>query len=248
MFSTGEIERYGRHLVLKGFGAPGQQKLKNARVLVVGAGGLGSPVIAYLAAAGTGRITIVDDDGVCLSNLQRQIVHDSAGLGQNKAESAAEFARALNPEILLEPLDLRLDEHNGCEIIRDHDVVVDGTDLFSSRAMIARLCEAAEITLVSGAVSMFDGQVSVFAPHLKDHEGRPAPRFSCLYPQTPDDGELPACETAGILGATTGVIGTLMAMETIKVISGVGEPLIGRLLLYDGRTARFTELNYQRSD
>ena len=246
MFSANEAERYGRHIVLKGFGAPGQQKLKNARVLVVGAGGLGSPVIAYLAAAGVGHLSIIDPDIISLSNLQRQIVYKTKDTGQYKAENAGRFVQNLNPEIEVTCIKESLNDTNAYKTIKDHDIVVDGTDRFSSRAMVARHCQKAKCILVSGAVSMFDGQVSVFAPHLADANGQPNPGFSCLYPKTPDDSDLPACETNGILGATTGVIGTLMAMEVLKIISGVGDPLIARLLLYDGRNAKFTELKYKR--
>ena len=247
MFSEKETERYSRQLILKGFGGDAQKKLKQARVLVVGAGGLGSPVIAYLAAAGVGHLTIIDNDRVELSNLQRQIVHTNGQIGVEKSISGAQFASGLNDDISVKTIVGRLEKDNGKPIIADHDLVVDGTDRFSTRASIAALCEEEKRTLVSGAVSMFDGQVSVFAPHLKDRNGKPNPGFSCLYPHLPDDADLPACEVNGIIGATTGVIGTLMAMEAIKIITGTGEPLIGRLLLYDGRNARFSDLKYKRT-
>lgn len=241
-----DVARYQRHIVLKGMGAPGQQKLKQASVLIVGGGGLGSPVIAYLAAAGIGAITIVDDDHVDLSNLQRQIVHGEADIGRAKALSGAAFAQEQNSQISINSIETRLTQENGAKIVAGHDIVVDGTDLFSSRKAIAQLCQRHEIPLVSGAVSMFDGQLSVFCPHQTNESGALNPSFSCLYPQTPNDNDLPACETNGILGATTGVIGTLMAMEVIKLATGIGQPLIGRLLLYDGRNAKFTELKYAR--
>lgn len=244
--SSREVARYARHIVLKGVGAAGQKRLKMARVLVVGAGGLGSPVIAYLSAAGVGHLSIVDDDKVDISNLQRQIVHGTNDVGQDKSKSAAEFATNLNPDICVKSSVMRFDLSNGTELVGEHDIVVDGSDRFSSRAEIAQICEQSKTTLVSGAVSMFDGQVSVFAPHLRDKNEQLFPRFSCLYPQTPNEDDLPACEVNGILGATTGVIGTLMAMEVIKLITGTGTPLLGRLLLYDGRDAKFTELQYTR--
>ncbi len=247
-FSLAETERYARHMILKGFGAPGQQKLKKSKVLVVGAGGLGSPIIAYLAAAGIGHITIIDDDEVSLSNLQRQIIHAARDIGAAKVKSAEDFAKSLNPEIKLTAINARLDEKNSAEIISGHDIIIEGTDRFSTRLMISNMCEKQQRVLISGAVSMFDGQISVFAPHLLDADGKPAPKFSCLYPQIPDDDDLPACEVNGILGATTGVIGTLMAMEAIKIIAGIGQPLIGRLLLYDGLSAKFSEFKYQRSE
>ena len=246
MLSPNEAKRYARHIVLKGIGGPGQQKLKAARVVVAGAGGLGSPLIAYLAAAGVGTITIVDDDQVALSNLQRQIVHTTNDIGRDKAQSASRFARELNPEILINPVCARFDLETGPDLVSSHDIVVDGTDRFSSRAPIASLAEAGQRPLVSGAVSMFDGQVSVFAPHLVNENGVKNPGFRCLYPVIPEDGDLPACEVLGIVGAVTGVIGTLMAMEVIKLITGVGTPLIGRLLLYDAKAAKFSELKYAR--
>lgn len=246
MLSENETIRYSRHLILKGFGASAQSKLKESRVLVIGAGGLGSPVIAYLAAAGVGHLTIIDDDRVDLSNLQRQIVHRESDIGHEKAKSGTEFASAINSKISITPICGRVNDENAPNLMTSHDLIIDGTDLFSTRAMIARNCQTAERTLVSGAVSMFDGQLSVFVPHLLDKDGHSHPSFSCLYPEIPDDSDLPACETNGILGATTGIIGTLMAMEAIKVITEIGEPLIGRLLLYDGRSARFTELKYSR--
>ncbi len=233
--SPEETRRYARHLVLKGVGGEGQQRLKAAKVLVIGAGGLGSPVIAYLAAAGVGTIGVVDDDSVSLSNLQRQIIHTSAGTGTPKVESARAFVAGINPFVSIVPHVLRLSADNA-GLVADYDLVLDGTDNFTTRKIAADACAAAGKTLVSGAVSMFDGQVTVFAP------GGPA--FADLYPQDPDDVDLPACEVVGVLGAVTGVIGTLMAMEAIKIVTGLGEPLIGRLLLYDGRSARFTELQY----
>jgi molybdopterin/thiamine biosynthesis adenylyltransferase len=234
--SSDETRRYARHLVLRGIGGEGQQKLKAARVLIIGAGGLGSPVIAYLAAAGVGTLGVVDDDTVSLSNLQRQIVHRTADAGRPKAESARDFAAALNPFVTLAPHPDRLDAGNAAAILSGYDLVVDGTDNFGTRATAAAAAEALGIPLVSGAVSMFDGQVTVFAPG--------GPRFRDLYPDTPDEADLPACEVVGVLGAVTGVIGTLMAMEAIKLITGLGTPLVGRLLLYDGRAASFTELAY----
>lgn len=246
MLQSHETERYARHIVLRGIGGPGQNKLKAAKVLVIGAGGLGSPVIAYLAAAGVGTLTIVDDDDVSLSNLQRQIVHNMETIDHNKAQSAAEFALQLNNDIDVNFVPDRLDPQNVDQLLQEHDIIVDGTDRFSTRAFIAQSAQRHACCLVSGAVSMFDGQVTVFAPHLKNPMGIAHPSFQCLYPDTPDEVALPTCETVGILGAVTGVIGTLMAMETIKLITDLGEPLYGRLLLYDGRAAKFTELAYAR--
>jgi molybdopterin/thiamine biosynthesis adenylyltransferase len=232
--SPEETRRYARHLVLKGMGGGGQQALKRARVLVVGAGGLGSPVVAYLAGAGVGRLAIVDHDTVSLSNLQRQVIHTE--IGANKAESAAAFARALNPHVEIVVHAERLDVANVDAVIRAYDLVLDGTDNLATRRAVAAACEARGLPLVSGAVSMFDGQVTVFAPN--------GPRFADLYPDQADDADLPSCEATGILGPLTGVIGTLMAMEAIKLLTGIGEPLIGRVLTYDGKGGRFSEFSY----
>jgi molybdopterin/thiamine biosynthesis adenylyltransferase len=242
--SSEETRRYARHLVLKGMGGAGQQKLKAARVLVIGAGGLGSPAIAYLAAAGVGALGVVDDDEVALSNLQRQIVHGSDDLGRSKAESAGNFVAALNPHVGFRAHVDRLGTGNAAALLGGYDLVLDGSDNFETRLAVAEAAEGAGLPLVSGAVSMFDGQVTVFAPHLSRPDGTRNPRFRDLYPETPSPEELPSCEAVGVIGAATGVIGTLMAMEGIKLLTGVGEPLIGRLLLYDGRAARFTELLY----
>jgi len=234
--SPDEIKRYARHIVLRGVGGDGQQKLKAARVLVVGAGGLGSPAIAYLAAAGVGTLGVIDHDTVSISNLQRQVIHQSAGVGVPKAESARAFVAGLNAHVTFVPHIERITAGNAARIMAGYDLVLDGTDNFGTRAVTAAAARAAGLTLVSGAVSMFDGQVTVFAPG--------GPQFTDLYPDTPDEADLPACEVVGVLGAVTGVIGTLMAMEAIKLITGVGEPLVGRLLLYDGRAARFDEIQY----
>ena len=234
--SPDEIKRYARHIVLRGVGGDGQQKLKAARVLVVGAGGLGSPAIAYLAAAGVGTLGVVDHDTVSISNLQRQVIHQSAGVGVAKAESAREFVAGLNSHVQFVPHIERITADNAARLMADYDLVLDGTDNFSTRAVTAAAAQSAGLMLVSGAVSMFDGQVTVFAPG--------GPQFADLYPDTPDEADLPACEVVGVLGAVTGVIGTLMAMEAIKLITGIGDPLIGRLLLYDGRAARFDEMQY----
>jgi molybdopterin/thiamine biosynthesis adenylyltransferase len=239
-----ETRRYARHLVLKGMGGAGQQKLKAARVLVIGAGGLGSPVIAYLAAAGVGALGVVDDDTVALSNLQRQVVHGGADLGRGKAESAGGFVARLNPHVAFRAHIERLTPKNALRLLDGYDLVLDGTDNFETRLAVADAAEVAKLPLVAGAVSMFDGQVTVFAPHLPRGDGTANPRFRDLYPETPSPDDLPSCEAVGVLGATTGVIGTLMAMEAIKLLTGIGEPLIGRLLIYDGRAARFTEFSY----
>ena len=247
-FSPQETRRYARHIVLKGVGGPGQQKLKKARVLIIGAGGLGSPVIAYLAAAGIGTIGIVDDDHVSLSNLQRQVIHTTKGVGTPKTESARDFALALNGDIEICLHRCRIDNDNAEALIGNYDIIVDGCDSFSTRLVVSDAAEKAGRALVGGGVSMFDGHVSVFLPHLKNSDGQANPRFRDLYPEVPEEADLPACEQTGVLGAVTGVIGTLMAMETIKLVTGIGEPLVGRLLLYDGGNAKFSQLSYVRGD
>ncbi len=234
--SADETRRYARHLVLKDIGGAGQQKLKAARVAVIGAGGLGSPVIAYLAAAGVGTIGVVDNDHVSLSNLQRQIVHRTEDVGAGKAANAGRFVAAMNPYVTVVPHEARLDAGNAQGLLEGYELVIDGTDNFDTRRFVAEAAEALGLPLVSGAVSMWDGQVTVFLPGGK--------RFADLYPVTPDAADVPSCEAVGVLGAVTGVIGTLMAMEAIKLITGAGEVLAGRLMLYDGRAARFTELEF----
>jgi molybdopterin/thiamine biosynthesis adenylyltransferase len=234
--SADETRRYARHLVLRDIGGAGQQALKSARVAVIGAGGLGSPVIAYLAAAGVGTIGVVDNDTVSLSNLQRQIVHRTEDVGAGKAANAGRFVAAMNPFVTVVPHDVRLDESNASEVLAGYELVIDGTDNFETRRVVALAAEGLGLPLVSGAVSMWDGQVTVFLPG-----GR---RFADLYPVTPDAADVPSCEAVGVLGAVTGVIGTLMAMEAIKLITGAGDVLAGRLMLYDGRAARFTELEF----
>lgn len=215
-------------------GGAGQQALKRARVLVVGAGGLGSPVVAYLAGAGVGTLGIVDHDAVSVSNLHRQVIHTQ--IGANKAESAGQFARALNPHINVVVHGERLDAGNVTAIVSGYDLVLDGTDNLLTRRLVAAAAEALNLPLVSGAVSMFDGQVTVFAPG--------GTCFDDLYPAEADDADLPSCEATGILGPLTGVIGTLMAMEAVKLITGIGEPLVGRVLTYDGKGGRFSEFEY----
>lgn len=233
--SPEETRRYGRHLVLKGMGGRGQQALKAARVLVVGAGGLGSPVIAYLAGAGVGTLGIAEHDSIALSNLQRQVIHTSASIGLGKAESARDFVAGLNPHVDVRLLP-QVTAANAAETLRGYDLVLDGTDNLATRRAVAAAAAAAGIPLVSGAVSMFDGQVTVFAPG--------GPGFAALYPASASDDDLPSCEATGILGPLTGVIGTLMAMEAIKLITGIGTPLIGRVLTYDSQGAHFSEFAF----
>ena len=240
--SAQEIERYKRHLVLKDIGGQGQQKLKAARVLVVGAGGLGSPLLAYLAAAGVGTIGIVDDDRVSLDNLQRQIVHDTASVGTAKVASAAATLKRLNPHVTVEAIEARLDAGNALEHIGRYDIVADGSDNAATRYLVCDACYLAKRTLVFGAVGPFDGYVSTFKPHLRDGDGAPYPTYRCLFPEAPPPGTIPNCAEAGILGSVAGVVGTLQATEVVKEILGIGASLAGRLLIYDALAARFETL------
>lgn len=236
--SDAELERYQRHLLLKELGGPGQQKLSQARVLVVGAGGLGAPVLLYLAAAGIGTLGIADFDKVSLSNLQRQIIHTTQSVGTAKTQSAAERIRALNPHVNVKLHDVRLDAANAREIISGYDIVADGSDNFATRFIVSDACFHERKTLVSAAVGQFDGQISTFKPHLTKPDGTPYPTYRCLNPEAPPEGVIPACAEAGIIGALTGIIGSMQALEVIKEITGIGESLAGRLLMYDGLSAR----------
>lgn len=247
MLSDDEIERYQRHLVLNKIGGPGQNRLNAAKVLVIGAGGLGSPVLQYLAAAGIGALSIVDGDRVSVSNLQRQTIHGTTDVGKFKVDSAARFIAALNPHVTLTISRQMVESVDDIQsVVSAHDVVLDCTDSLETRSIIASACEAAKTPLVSGAVNMFDGQVTVFAPHLERSEGEFYPRFEDLYPSISNASALPKCEDVGILGAVTGVIGTLMSMEAIKLVTGVGTPLLGRMMMYDGQSANFREIRYKR--
>ncbi len=240
--SPAEIERYKRHLVLKEVGGQGQQRLKAARVLVVGAGGLGSPLLAYLAAAGVGTLGIIDDDHVSLDNLQRQIVHDTAAVGTSKVESAAATLRRLNPHVTVEAIEARLDAGNALEHISRFDIVADGSDTAATRYLVSDACYFAKRTLVFGAVGPFDGYVSTFKPHLRGDDGAPYPTYRCLFPEPAPPGTIPNCAEAGVLGSVAGVIGTLQATEVLKEILDIGTSLAGRLLIYDALPARFETL------
>lgn len=244
-FTPDELERYARHIVLPEIGGSGQQKLKRARVLVVGAGGLGAPVLQYLAAAGVGTLGIIDDDTVSLSNLQRQVIHDTDSVGETKNASAVRSISRINPEVKVEPLDMRITADNAAEIVRRYDIVADGSDNFDTRYVVADACAAEKKPLVHAAVGRFDGSVTVLKPFEADADGRRNPTYRDLFPEPPPAGMVPSCAEAGVLGALTGVIGTLQAMEVIKLITGVGEPLVGRLLLYDGLAARFDTVRYK---
>ncbi len=238
-FSEDEIRRFSRHILLQEVGGTGQARLKAAKVLVVGAGGLGSPLVLYLAAAGVGTIGIVDDDHVELSNLQRQIAHTTARIGVGKAASAAEAALAINPGTRVETHPFRLDAANAAELIGRYDIVCDGTDNFATRFLVADACVLGRRTLVSAAVLRFEGQLSVFKPHAHAEGEAPGPCYRCLYAEAPPEGMVPTCSEAGVLGAVTGVMGTLQATEVLKEILGIGESLSGRLLIWDALATRF---------
>jgi molybdopterin-synthase adenylyltransferase len=241
-FTADEIQRYKRHLVLRDVGGAGQQKLKAARVLLIGAGGLGSPLVLYLAAAGVGTIGIVDDDTVSLSNLQRQIVHDTGRVGMAKVASAQMAAARINPHITIEPHAVRLGADNALSLIAGYDIVVDGSDNFATRYLVSDACYFAAKTLVFGAVGPFDGYVSTFKPHLKTAAGTPYPSYRCLFPDAPRAGTVANCAEVGVLGAVVGVIGTLQATEVLKEILGVGTTLAGRLLIWDALAAHFQDV------
>ncbi|GAB4239870.1 MAG: molybdopterin-synthase adenylyltransferase MoeB [Methyloligellaceae bacterium] len=237
--SEEEIERYKRHLVLHEVGGQGQQRLKDARVLVIGAGGLGSPVLMYLAAAGVGTLGIIDDDRVSLDNLQRQIIHDTPHVGVLKTRSAAETIHRLNPHVKVIEHPERLSADNALEIISGYDIVADGSDNFATRYLASDACYLAARPLVFAALGPFDGYVTTFKPHEKDAEGKPYPTYRCLFPEAPPPGTVANCSEVGVLGAIAGVIGTLQAAELLKEITGAGDSLAGTLLIYDARSTRF---------
>lgn len=234
--SDEELERYARHIVLREVGGVGQARLKAAKVLVIGAGGLGSPVILYLAAAGVGTIGIVDFDAVSLSNLQRQIAYRTRDIGQPKTQAARDAALAINPGIEIVAHPVRLTAENARDLIGGYDIVADGSDNFATRFLVNDACFFEKKILVSAAVTEFDGQLATYKAH--DHSGA-YPCYRCLFPEPPPPGTAPSCSETGVLGAAAGVMGTLQALEVMKEITGIGESLAGRLLIYDALAARF---------
>lgn len=240
--SETQFQRYARHLILDEVGEEGQEKLLRARVLVVGAGGLGSPLLLYLAAAGIGTLGVVDDDTVDLSNLQRQIIHPTGRVGVAKVESARATIGAINPDVVVETKAQRLDQSNAMDLIGRYDIVADGSDNFATRYILNDACFAARRTLVAAALSPFDGQLSTFKPYL----GPPHPCYRCLFREPPPPDLVPRCETAGILGAIAGVVGTLQATEILKELLGIGESLSGTLLMYDALRAGFHRVKLPR--
>lgn len=235
-----QMLRYARHLALPEIGIAGQEKLRAARVLVLGAGGLGSPVALYLAAVGVGHLGIVDFDTVELTNLQRQILHGTDDVGRRKTESARAALHRLNPEVVVETHPVRLTRANALELIRPYEVVVDGTDNFPTRYLANDACVLLRKPYVYGAIFRFEGQAGLFAPH------RGGPCYRCLYPEPPPPGSVPSCAEGGVLGVVPGVIGCIQVTETIKLLTGAGELLLGRLLLYDALTMRFREIKVRR--
>ncbi len=244
MLGPDELERYARHIVLREVGGPGQAALKRARVLVIGAGGLGAPVLLYLAAAGVGTLGIVDDDTVSLSNLQRQVIHGTPDLGEPKVETAAAAIRRLNPHVTIELHATRLDAGNALDLVSRYDLVADGSDNFTTRYLVSDACFLARKPLVTAAVGTFDGTLTTIRAHERGKDGTPNPTYRCLFPEPPPPGTVPACAEAGILGALAGVLGSMMALEVIREIVGFGEGLVGRLLMVDARSMRFETLSY----
>lgn len=244
--SGDEIQRYQRHILLPEIGGAGQQKLKAARVLVIGAGGLGAPVLQYLAAAGVGTLGIVDDDQVSLSNLQRQVIHDTGTIAAQKTESAAQAIARLNPHVRVKRFEERFDAVFAATHLKSFDLLIDGSDNFDTRYAAADAAELHQRPLVTGAVGRFEGSLTVLKPYEAGADGVLYPGYRDLFPQKPPAGLIPNCAETGIVGALTGVIGTLMAMEAIKLIVGIGEALVGRLLMYNSLSARFDTVTYRR--
>jgi len=226
-FSETELERYARHIVLREIGGPGQKALKEARVLVIGAGGLGAPALQYLAAAGVGTIGVIDDDVVDNSNLQRQVVHTDARIGMPKVHSAAEAMEALNPYVTVRPYQRRLSEEIATDLFTEYDLVLDGSDNFDTRYLVNRTCAALGIPLIAAALTQWEGQISFYDP------AKGTPCYECIFPQRPAPGLVPSCAEAGVLGPLPGVIGAMMAVEAVKAITGAGEGLRGRMMIHD---------------
>lgn len=246
MLSPEELERYARHIVMREVGGPGQAKLKAARVLSIGAGGLGAPVLMYLAAAGVGTLGVVDDDVVTLSNLQRQIIHATPDVGHRKVDSAAATVAALNPHVAFRAHHMRLDASNAMALLADYDIVADGSDNFATRYLVADACYLAKKPLVTGALGVFDASLTTIRAHETNADGILNPTYRCLFPEAPPPGTVPACAEAGVMGALAGTLGSLMALEVIREIVGFGEGLVGRLLMIDARAMRFETLRYAR--
>lgn len=244
MFRKDQLDRYSRQLILPGVGAAGQRRLLEARVLVVGAGGLGSPTLLYLAAAGVGTLGVVDDDRLELSNLQRQILHGVGALGEHKVESAAQRLRDLNPEVTLELHEVRLTADNALELLEPYDLIIDGSDNLPTRYLVSDACVLRGKPLLYGAMAQFEGQLSLL--HAPLAEGR-GPCYRCLYPEPPHAGSVPSCAEGGVFGALPGVIGSLLAAEAIKHLVGLGETLSGRFVHYDALSSSFHTIRLKRN-
>ena len=239
--SDDDLDRYARHIVLREIGGPGQARLRKARVLSIGAGGLGAPVLMYLAAAGIGTLGVVDDDVVDLSNLQRQVIHTTGAIGQPKTDSAAATLAGVNPGVAVIGHSLRLTAENAARIIGGYDLVCDGSDNFDTRYLVNDTCARAGIPLVAGAIGQWDGQVSLYDP------ANGTPCYACVFPEAPAEGLAPSCAQAGVVGALPGIIGSMMAMEAIKHLTGAGETLAGRLFVYDALAAEGRTLKLRRN-
>jgi len=244
MLSDAELERYARHIVLRDIGGPGQAALRRARVLVVGAGGLGAPVLLYLAAAGVGTLGVIDDDVVSLSNLQRQVIHATPDVGMAKVDSAAAVIRRLNPHVAVEQHPVRLTAQNALDLLGRYDLIADGSDNFATRYLVSDACYFAKKPLITAALGAFDGTLTTIRAHQKGADGEPNPTYRCLFPEPPPPGTVPTCAEAGILGALAGVVGSMAALEVIREIVGFGEGLVGRLVMLDASAMRFETLRY----
>jgi len=238
-FTDEQIERYSRHIMLPEVGGSGQQKMLEARVLLLGAGGLGSPAAYYLAAAGIGNLGIVDFDQVDLSNLQRQIIHSTERIGMLKTESAKKTIQALNPDVNVTLYNEKMDSSNIMSLIKDYDYVVDGSDNFPTRYLVNDACVMKNKTLIHGSIYRFEGQVTVFKPG-------DGPCYRCLYPEPPPPGMVPNCQEGGVLGVLAGVIGNLQVVEVLKLVLGIGKPLVGKLLIYDALNTEFRNLRLRK--
>ena len=238
-FTDEQIERYSRHIILPEVGGAGQQKMLEAKILLLGAGGLGSPAAYYLAAAGIGNLGIVDFDQVDLSNLQRQIIHSTERIGMLKTESAKKTIQALNPDVNVTLYNEKIDSSNIISIIKDYDYVVDGSDNFPTRYLVNDACVMENKTLIHGSIYRFEGQVTVFKPNS-------GPCYRCLYPEPPPPSMSPNCQEGGVLGVLAGIIGNLQVVEVLKLILGIGEPLVGKLLIYDALKTEFRNLNLRK--
>ena len=243
--SEPEMERYARHIIMREIGGPGQHRLKNARVLVIGAGGLGSPLLQYLAAAGVGTIDIVDHDTVSLSNLQRQVIHGTPDIGISKVASAAKALERINPHVNVIGHDVQCTNLNVEQLVASSNMVIDGSDNFSTRYLVSDTCYQLGKPLVTAALGVFDASLTTIRAHETGPNGKKNPTYRCLFPTPPPPGTIPACSEAGVLGALAGMMGSMMAIEVIRQIVGFGEGLVGRLLMVDVLDMRFETITYE---